>query len=138
MVDAQILSDHCRYEGALLVALLAVQATARKAHPRKRDREAFEEFLRGAHTTSVSVEYRGSLVDVDHLFWKWLRCELVHTGSLPVDLRIDCGFADPGHLVIRAGGHPDFTVLITPGWFRLFIRAVIEAPVNAGEQFPTS
>jgi len=63
------------------------------------------------------VEYRGAQIDLDQLFWKWLRCELVHAGRLPPDLRFDDHFADPSGLSVRAGGAPDRIVLLTPGWF---------------------
>ena len=94
------------------------------------------ESLRGTFTPihaakwTISVEHRGEQVEIDHLFYKWLRCELVHTGSLPYDLRIDAEFADPTSLAIQACGAPDFTVLVGPRWFHLLVRTVMEAPVT--------
>jgi len=45
-----------------------------------------------------------------------VRCELVHEGGLPVDVRFieDVG---PGELSVRAGGNPDYVLLLSPGWF---------------------
>ncbi len=42
--------------------------------------------------------------------------ELVHDGGLPVDLRFNED-AEPGELSVRAGGAPDYVLLVSPGWF---------------------
>lgn len=75
--DAELLWRHGRREGALLSALVAVAATAQQAFPEAGDGEAFRRFLRRQHEWTISVEYRGAQIDLDQLFWKWLRCELV-------------------------------------------------------------
>lgn len=81
------------------------------------DRKNFVAFLKNSHDRTTSMKYRGKQVDLDHLFYKWMRCELVHNGSLPVDLRIDESFADPRSCSVRAGGAPDYTLLVSPGWY---------------------
>lgn len=85
---------------------------------------AFERLPCAAHDGRVSVGYRGEQVDVDHLLYKWLRCQLVHEAGPPTDLRIDDDFAEPDSLSVRAGGDPCYTVLITPGWFYVLVDLV--------------
>lgn len=136
LADADLLWQHNRREGALLVVLIAVAATARRSFPGlENDRAAFEAFMRTTHDWTIAVEHRGEAVDMDHLFYKWLRCELVHTGSLPSDLRIDDSFPDPRACGVRAGGEPDHTVLLSPGWYPFLASAVRTARVNAGLRF---
>ncbi len=122
--DAELLWRHGRREGALLSALVAVAATAQRAFPKAGDGDAFRRFLRTHHEWSISVEYRGAPIDLDQLFWKWLRCELVHAGRLPPDLRVDDHFADPPGLSVRAGGAPEYIVLVTPGWFTFLTNII--------------
>ena len=79
--DAQLLWTNGRREGAFLTALIAVAATSRKRFPDRKsvtDREAFERFLEAAHSVRLSVEYRGECHPIEHVFYKWFRCELVH------------------------------------------------------------
>lgn len=45
-----------------------------------------------------------------------MRCELVRDGRLPVDLRFKDD-AEPGELSVRAGGAPNYVLLVSPGWF---------------------
>jgi hypothetical protein len=45
-----------------------------------------------------------------------MRCELVHDGGLPIDLHF-IENAEPGELSVRAGGAPNYVLLISPGWF---------------------
>jgi len=125
--DAEFLWAHGRREGAMLSVLVAAAAVARRHHPKASDREAFEGFLQAQHDWTISVEFRGQQCDVDHLLYKWMRCELAHTGSLPIDLHIDDTFADPAHLTIRAGGAPAYVVLITPAWFTFLVERVRQA-----------
>lgn len=131
--DAVFLWEHGRREGALLVALVAVAATARSRFPRPmRDQDAFEKFLESAHSVRLKIEFRGELHAVEHIFYKWLRCELVHEGSVPVDIEFVKGTA-PGVLSIRAGGAPDFLLQVSEGWFHHLVGAVVAAPENQAE-----
>jgi hypothetical protein len=133
LVDADLLWSQGRREGALLSALVAVSATARLTFPDARgDHDAFVRFMKTTHRWSMRVQHRGVPVDMDEIFYKWLRCELVHTGGLPRDIRIDDLFTDPTACGVRAGGAPEFTVLISPGWYHFLVDAVRNAPVNAG------
>lgn len=129
--DADLLWRSGRREGALLSVLVAVSATARRTFPSVGDREAFVQFLKTAHGWSMGVEHRGELVDIDLMFYKWLRCELVHAGGLPRDIRFDDSFTEPGACGVRAGGKPEFTVLLSPGWYHFLVDAVRGASVNS-------
>lgn len=114
---------------ALLSVLVATAAVARQAYPKLGDHAGFEALLRSSHGRRISVEFRGQQVDIDHLLYKWLRCQLVHEGALPVDLRIDPNFADPSTLGIRAGGEPDRVLLLTPAWFD-FLAGIVRAQIS--------
>lgn len=114
--DARQLWEAGRKEGAFLIALLAVAARARQEHPRPvRDSDAFEWFIQSRFRPRVSVEFRGTLEPLERVFYKWMRCELVHDGGLPADLR----FSEDtdGELSVRAGGAPEYVLLVSPGWF---------------------
>ena len=133
--DALFLWDKGRLEGAFLNALIAVAATARRIYPDRTvvsDRESFEQFLTSAHSVRIRVEYRGELHPVEHIFYKWLRCELVHEGGIPVDIHFTPD-AEPGVMAVRAGGAPEYVLKISHGWFDHLIYAVVHAPVNVDE-----
>ena len=114
--DAGVLADNGRYEGAMLLLLVAVAATSRKRYPRSApskknprkamsDREAFTTFLRDEMWRLVKdqtdfVVYRGEQQPIEEFLYEYLRCQLVHEGRTPADLlpmrdndilTIDCG-----------------------------------------------
>ena len=64
----------------------------------------------------ISVEYRGEQWPLEQIFYKWFRCEIVHQGGLPVDVLV-LEDTDPGELSVRAGGAPEYVLLVSPGWF---------------------
>lgn len=133
VADARFLWANGRREGALLNAVIAVAATARRRFPDRKavgDREAFERFLEAVQSVRMSVEYRGACEPIEHILYKWLRCELVHEGGLPVDIEFVQG--DPDVLSVRAGGKPDFVLRLSESWFDHLIGAVVSAPENAG------
>lgn len=100
--DAGVLADNGRYEGALLMLLVAVAATSRKRYrtgtPSKKDPskkmgdgEAFTTFLRDEIWRLVKehddfVVFRGKKRSIEEFLYKFLRCELIHDGHTPVDL----------------------------------------------------
>lgn len=132
--DALFLWKSGRREGAFLTALVAVAATARKRFPDRKavgDRDAFERFLEAAYRIRLSVEYRGERHPIEHVFYKWFRCELVHEGALPIDIEFMPG-EGPGILSVRAGGAPDFVLKVSENWFDHLIAAVVQAPENRG------
>lgn len=115
----------------MLSVLVAVSATARRTFPEvKGDRESFVQFLKTTHRWTLGVEHRGAQVDIDHLFYKWLRCELVHTGELPPDIRISDKFPEPMSCSLRAGGAPEYTVLLSPGWYHFLVDGIRSAGAN--------
>jgi hypothetical protein len=100
--DAGVLADAGRYEGALLMLLVAVAATSRKRYPRGTgsmkhsgkqmgDREAFTTFLRDEMWRLVrehddSIHFSGQKRPIEAFLYEILRCKLVHEGHVPVDL----------------------------------------------------
>ena len=128
VTDALLLFENGRHEGAFLNALVAVAATARRAShdPHASDRECFESFLDNQSGPKISVEYRGECHKLSHILYKWLRCELVHEGGVPIDIE----FIDSNDCVVRAGGAPEYILQLSLGWFRWLIRSVVQAPCN--------
>jgi len=135
--DAVMLWENGRTEGAFLLVLIAVAASSRRRYPDRKtikDREAFERFLTEAMSARLHVEYRGDCHSVEHIFYKWLRCELVHEGGLPLDIE----FMSPDDgLSLRAGGAPEYVLKVSRGWFHHLVRAVMTAPENR-EFFPAN
>ena len=127
--DALILYKSGRYEGAFLNALVAVAATARLEDPNNtmRDGECFETFLDKQQRGITKIEFRGELNTVPHIFYKWFRCELVHEGGLPIDVK----FIDTDDMSIRAGGAPEYVLKISRGWFHWLVNAVVVASCNS-------
>lgn len=133
--DALLLWQNARKEGAFLNALIALAATSRLRFTDRKavsDREAFVRFLENAHTVRISVEYRGECLPVEQVFYKWIRCQLVHEGGLPVDIQFMSDSA-PGTLSVRAGGAPEHTLKVSDGWFHHLVGAVSSAPENRTE-----
>jgi len=131
--DASLLWQHGRLEGAFLSVLVAVAATSRRRYGNRHefgDRAAFEQFVRDSHSVRLSVEYRGQCQPVEHIFYKWLRCSLLHEGGVPVDIEFVDG-GEPGTMSVRAGGAPEYVLKLSHGWFHHLMGAVIEAPENA-------
>ena len=126
--DALFLWDNGRRDGAFLIALVAVAAVSRLRYPQLTDRDAFEKFLQDSHTVKITgVEFRGKSVPIEHVFYKWLRCQLVHEGSLPPDIQF-MEESDPQWMSIRAGGAPEYILKIGHGWFHHLIGSVRAAP----------
>lgn len=114
--DALFLWHEGRRDGGLLLACIAVAARARQVLPEeKRDGEAFKHLLRQELRARISVEFREELWDIEALLYTWIRCELVHEAAIPVDIAIDDALGEG--LAVRAGGAPDYLLLLSPGWF---------------------
>lgn len=131
--DAATLWTAGRREGAFLIALVAVAATARRRFPDRKsvgDRVAFEAFLKAVCRVRLSVEFRGEVRPLEHVLYKWLRCELVHEGAMPCDIQF-MPDTEPGVLSVRAGGSPEFVLKLSESWFGHLIEAVRAAPENA-------
>lgn len=130
--DALLLWEYGRREGAFLCALVAFAATARRRYPKMSDRGSFERFLADSHKERVSVEYRGRCHPIETIMYKWLRCQLVHEGETPVDLKF-MDEQEPGGTSVRAGGAPEYILKIGFGWFDHMFAQVCGAPENSGE-----
>jgi hypothetical protein len=127
--DADFLWEHNRYESAFLIALTAVAATSRlrfQDRKLKNDREAFVEFMQSFMQGRLGAEFRGELYYVEVIFYKFLRCELVHEGELPCDIEFITS-TNPDTLTIRAGGK----LLLSDNWFFYLSNGVKNAPENA-------
>ncbi len=80
----------------------------------------------------VNVEFREELHSIPHIFYKWLRCELVHEGGIPVDIEF-VGTATDRQLSIRAGGAPHYVLQLGHGWMFEILHLVQTASVNRAE-----
>jgi hypothetical protein len=100
--DAGVLADNGRYEGAMLMLLVAVAATSRKRYPRgtpskknprkqMSDREAFTTFLRDEIWRLVKehedfIVYHSEKKPIEDFLYEYLRNQLMHEGCIPIDL----------------------------------------------------
>jgi hypothetical protein len=133
--DAVILWNNGRHEGALLNALIAVAATSRLRFPNRKqasDSQAFTQFLDSVRQPIGQVEFRGKLETISMIFYKWLRCELVHEGAIPIDIAFVPDEA-PGGMSIRAGGAPEYVLKLSHSWIFYLLNAVASAPENQQE-----
>ncbi|MDD5056969.1 MAG: hypothetical protein PHQ60_03775 [Sideroxydans sp.] len=131
--DATFLWKHGHKEGAFLMALVAIAATSRLRFPNRKavsDGDAFEQFLTSVRPGRIGAEYRGEMHSVEHIFYKWLRCALIHESGLPEDIKFMPDIK-PGTFTIRAGGAPEYVLKLSNGWFNYLIDAVVTAPENA-------
>jgi|SRR5215213_5447832 len=124
------------YENALIQALIAVAATSAARYPNLGDRVRFEKLLAkdfGPNLGSnvaikggfIKVSYKGQLHTVEHIFYKFLRCELLHEADVPPDIE----FVDPATGILFA---PRGSTLVM-GYHLIesLIRVVKKAPENA-------
>ncbi len=130
--NAELLWEAGRREGALMSALVAFAATARRVHPAPmKDREAFETLFHDTVKLDLKVDFRGSAWPVETILYKWLRCELVHEGGLPLDIDfVDDGDGPPP--MIGASRPPHEVLRLGNGWYDLLLRTVVTHPANAG------
>jgi len=123
--DALFLWDTGRHESAFLMALIAVSAVSRQTYPKMKDRQAFVQFLTEADSVRISVEYRGEIQTMEHILYKWLRCQLVHEGAIPVDIQFVLD-EEQGAMSVRAGGAPEFILKLGTGWFHHLIAVAMK------------
>lgn len=129
--DAELLWKNDRKEGAFMIALIAVAATARKRYPYPAfsDKDSFIKFLQDSRSgMMVHVEFRNVCRPIEEIFYKWIRCQLVHEGELPFDIE----FMDDKNdgMNVRACGYPEFKLLVGYNWINYLIHAVVKAPEN--------
>lgn len=131
--DAEFLWQSGRFEGAFLSALVAFAATARRVRPQPvKDGVAFRELFKEQFGDGGSVQFRGELQPLSSLFYKWLRNELVHEGSLPVGLKID---ASDTHSLFSLKLVEDLPLSIPATWYHSLVVNVVGHPKNL-DQFP--
>jgi len=154
--DAKVLWEAGRDEGAVIQVLIAVAATVRKRYPAPiKDALAYKKFIRdellkitNGPIYGVAFYYDGkSKVWLGDVIYKFLRCGLVHEGSLPRNFRLAKPVPGPG---IPFGMSPnrrpydgqlmnqlelDDVLGFPIGWIWNLIRVVAEAPENKSE-FP--
>lgn len=99
------------------LALVCVAVRAKLEHPDIRgDRARFEEFIRSRIGPGISLEFRGNQEPQERIFYKWMRCELVHGAGLPIDVEF-VEPTKPGALILTAGGAPDYVLRVSTAWF---------------------
>lgn len=118
--DAKFLWREGRRGSGLLLACVGVAARARREYPEARDGDAFAHLVADHIPGSLSVEFRGELWPIERLLYKWVRCELIHAGAVPLDIEIDDDLGYEG-LSLRAGGDPERVLKLSPGWFDFLI-----------------
>jgi hypothetical protein len=125
------------YEDALIQALIAVAATSAARYPNLGGRVRFEKLLAedfgpnlGANFAIkggfIKVPYKGQQQTVEHIFYKFLRCELLHEADIPPDIE----FVDPATGILFTSR--DGTLVMGYHLIESLIRAVKRAPENAG------
>ena len=135
-----------RPAGALLSLLAAVGATSRRRFPvgtpsrlnpnkSMRDGEAFKAFLADemvniCQVQNYNVLFRGQMHRLEHVLYKWLRCELVHAGGLPADVTL-VPSTEPGSMSLAVD--PVKGLTLSHGWFNGIAHVVIHAPENRDE-----
>jgi hypothetical protein len=127
LVDAKLLYDAGRHEGALLSVLVAVAGSSRKRFPsgtRSRrdasrqmgDAEAFESFM-GEEMQRVGacrVLFGGQCHTAERIFYKWLRCSLAHEAELPEQVVFQAGPSNCQASICRDQGPPERLVITHP------------------------
>lgn len=130
--DASLLWDSDRRESAFLLTVVSVAAVSRLRYPNDKDGEAFRKTFQDFMRVSLKVEFRGQLESIENIFYKWIRCELIHEANIPIDIEF---FDDKGNdkMSVRAGGHPEYKLKIGTGWFFHLKKSILEAPELASE-----
>jgi hypothetical protein len=125
--DANVLWRLGRREGAFILALVAVGAAARRAHPTLHDRAAFETYLLSQRRWRMSAEYRGEQMPVETILYKLLRCQLVHEAGMAADVQFLDGVPDD-EFALRAGGAPEYVLKVSPSWFHHLTACALAVP----------
>lgn len=126
--DAVFLWKNNRRESAFLLILVCVAALSRQRYPYDKDGEAFRKTVKDFRTVNLQVEFRGHLESIENIFYKWVRCELVHEAGLPFDVQF-VDDTESEFTSVRAGGHPEYILRIGTGWFEHFVNSVSDAYV---------
>lgn len=144
--DASSLHAAGRFEGALLMILIALAATSRKRFPvgtRSRtdnsremgDAEAFKAFIDeevGDVPILWEFIYRGRRITLDHFLYKFMRCELTHNAILPTDIRFVRDREGRFGTLIDGSG-----ITFTENWIDFLATLVVRAKENRSEETRT-
>jgi hypothetical protein len=132
-----------RFEGCLIMILVSVAATAKKRYPRTgfSDSESFKKYIldemgkiTGGPTSGVKFYYNTSYnIPLEKFLYNILRCELLHEGTMPVELKFSEPVVENGKIfnVLRLYDPIEFPI----GWIWNLARAVMESPENNFENF---
>jgi hypothetical protein len=141
--DAMIAFAIGRPEGALVSILTAISATSRRRRPlgtpsvvnpsqAMGDREAFELFVSEqmpiiCRVKDFNIHFRGEMHKLEHVLYKWLRCEMSHGAALPFDITFEPDLR-PGLTSIGTGKEG---LRFSHSFLDGLADAVIQAPENA-------
>jgi hypothetical protein len=143
IVDAHLLWQKGRREGALLMILVAIAATSRKKFPDRRrvsDKKPFTSLVSAKMvelsgkvnwipTLKWSIEFRGVQCPFEDFLYEFLRCELAHAATLPSDIVFR---VPPIPVPIMTQG---CDLIIHPGLVPALAEIVVDAPEN-DDEFP--
>ena len=154
--DAKSLWEAGHQEGAVIMVLIAVAATVRKRYPRPMpDSQAYKAFIRkelpkitNGPTRNVAFYFRHNHHrSIEDIIYTFIRCELLHEGALPKDIRLTDPVVGDGKAFGKSPADTPYDgqvmnklvledVLGFPiGWIWNLIRVVAEAEENKSE-FP--
>lgn len=80
--DARFLYDNGRFEGALLMVLVAAAGTSKLRRPKAFDKEAFVKFVEEEGLGGCPVTVDGNEHSAADFFYKFLRNNLIHEATL--------------------------------------------------------
>jgi len=127
--DAQVLLGNGRFEGALLLVLVAIAGTSkRRSPPPCSDAKAFTDFLHDewfaiAPCAGMRAVVDGKEVPMESILYKVLRCTVLHEGEMPEELV----FKDSQTWFIRRE-HGRF--ILSRNWITGLMRSVVLAKEN--------
>lgn len=131
LADADILWTYGRREGAFLSLLVAVEPIARREHPDLKSLgAAYRAFIDSRLPENSRLRFRGRPVTVGELMWSWMRCELAHNASLPIDLQFFEPDDEFDEMLIKLEGPRDKCLRISNSWY-WWLRREIEASGSA-------
>jgi hypothetical protein len=134
-------------EAALIPISIAVASTASLLYPGKKDNEAYKRFVAKNLGLITRVAFRGTAfahmrvgfvhphlkpasdgtVSIEQVLYHVVRCGLLHSASLPTELR----FENRNVIIVD----PDTNTLVLPSSLILgLLIAVVSSPVNASQR----
>jgi hypothetical protein len=117
--DSKLLFETGRVEGAFLNILLAISAAARIKYSKPiHDSVAFSKYLENTEAGRYSFEFRGKPEKLSKILYKWMRCEMAHEGTLPIDIKI-VPDKERSKYWIQAGGGVEKTLKISRSFFHV-------------------